>query len=165
MKYGLAGAGLAVMLLIILYYANKHPLLVPVIYDYRILLFAILIFFSIKEFKDYYNAKTLHFWQGMAIGLTCYVTVALVAAIAVYIIGLMEPLFLSSYISTMTRQLQDNKDLFVESISAEVYDDALKNLPSTTMSDLAVDYFLKSMPIGLFLTIIISVILRKQPKP
>ena len=38
-------------------------------------------------------------------------------------------------------------------------------LPFTSSFDLAVDYFWKTIMIGIFLNIILAVVLRKQPKP
>ena len=114
LKYGAAGAVLAIILLVILYFANRHPLLIPIIYDYRILLFGILIFFSLKEFRDYHNGGVLHFWQAMAAGIMCYMTVAVVAGIFILVLGMVEPNFVDSYVKIALSDLESNKELFVE---------------------------------------------------
>jgi hypothetical protein len=57
--------------------------------------------------------------------------------------------------------LNENKDALIESINEQAYIDALNGVEETTPMDLAIDDFLKKSIIGLFLTIIIAVILRK----
>ena len=70
--------------------------------------------------------------------------------------------FLTEYIRISTGQLVTNKDLFIETIGEKTYTETLAQLPATQPIHLAVDYLLKSIPIGLFLTIILSVLLRRK---
>jgi hypothetical protein len=72
--------------------------------------------------------------------------------------------FLSSYVEKLMTQFRDNEKVIVENVGQEAYQQQLVKLPLSSAADLSADYFLKSMIIGLFLTIIISVILRRQPK-
>ena len=165
LKYGFFGGLLGVLVMAFLFYfGTNHPQLFPVFLDFRILLFAVFVFFSIKEFRDYRQNGVLHFWQGMIIGMTCYMTIALIISIFIGVYGTVEPEYTERYISEITTVLTENKDQVIEKVGKENYDRQLEALPFTTVSDLAVDYLLKSMFIGLFLTIIISVILRNQPK-
>ena len=164
LKYGFFSALLLCVVLVSLYYTDKHPLLIPVIYDVRILLLALFIFFAIKDFRDNKNGGEAHFWQGMIIGLLVAIFLGMFTAFGIMLFGVIEQDFLSSYIELTMSQLTSNKDLFIESIGVEVYEKNLQNLPSTTLSDLALDYYLKTVAIGLFLTIIISIILRRQTK-
>ena len=165
LKYMAFGSLLSILLILALFYAQRHPLLMPPILDFRILIFGVFIFFSLKEFRDYLNGGILYFWQGMSVGMLCYLGMALLGSLFILIFGWIEPGFLDSYIIIATSQLESNKEQFLEAIGKEAYNTALAELPLTTVTDLAVDYFLKSIPVGLFLTIIIAVILRRQPKP
>ena len=165
LKYMAFGSLLSILLIVILYYAQRHPLLMPPILDFRILIFGVFIFFSLREFRDYLNGGVLYFWQGMSIGMLCYLGMALVGSLFILIFGWIVPGFLDSYLIIATSQLEANKEQFLEAIGEKAYNAALAELPLTTVTDLAVDYFLKSIPLGLFLTIIIAVILRRQPKP
>lgn len=164
LKYGFFMALLLGAVFVGLFYAGRHPLLIPIIYDVRILLLAIFIFFSIKEFRDYRNGGVLHFWQGMLIGLVIIFVVGLLMMIIILTFGALEENLLSRYLTEMTIQLTENKEDFLEAIGEEAYQNAFRKLPSTTLGDLALDYYLKSFGIGLFLTIIISIILRRQIK-
>ncbi len=165
LKYGFFGGllGIAVMG-ILFYFGTNHPQLFPVFLDFRILLFAVFVFFSIKEFKDYYQAGILHFWQGMIVGITCYLTISLVISLGIAIFGSVESEYVGRYVSEITAVLEENREALIEKVGEESYRTQMETLPFTSIYDLAIDYMLKSMFIGLFLTIIISVILRRQPK-
>ena len=162
-KYGLIGSLMIILGLIVLFYLGRHPLLLNPILDARIPLYALIIFISFKIFKEQYNGGIMHFWQGMAIGMLAYTLMATSAALFIYIISKVNSSnFLTEYIRISTGQLVTNKDLFIETIGEKTYTETLAQLPSTQPIHLAVDYLLKSMPIGLFLTIILSVLLRKK---
>lgn len=165
LKYGIFMAMLLGAVFIGLFYVGRHPLLIPVIYDVRILLLAIFIFFAVKEFRDYHNNGSLHFWQGMLVGLVLTITAGFLMMIIILAFGAVEDNLLFNYLTEMEAQLADNKEEFLEAIGEEAYQNTLRSLPSTTLGDLALDYYLKSFGIGFFLTIIISIILRRQLKP
>ena len=165
LKYAFFGGILAFsVLLILFYFGNSHPQLLPIFMDFRIILFGLFIFFSIKEFKEVENGGTLHFWQGMAVGIICYVGISWLASLGIMGLGKVDEAYVQGYVNEMTTVLTDNEAAVREKVGDEAYDAQVEALPSTTIFALAFDYFLKSMFIGLFLTIIISVILRKQPK-
>jgi hypothetical protein len=163
LKYGFFAGLLAFALVMILFYlGNTHPQLYPIFLDFRILLFGLFIYFSIREFKVMANNGTLHFWQGMVIGILCYVTAAWIASVALVALGKLDASYVANYVNETSELLIQNKEGIVEKVGQAQYDAQLNVLPSTTIFALAFDYFLKSMLMGLFLTIIISVILRKQ---
>ena len=165
LKYGFFGAVLALIVMAVLFYfGTNHPQLFPVFLDFRILLFAVFVFFSIKEFKDIHNGGILHFWQGMIIGIVCYMTISLLVAVGIWIYGSAENEYVDRYVREISAVLESNREAIIEKVGQAAYDLQLETLPFTTISDLAVDYLLKSMFIGLLLTIIISVIFRRQPK-
>lgn len=139
-------------------------MIIPIIYDIRIFLLALFIFFAAKEYRDVKNQGVMHFWQGMLIGLLVAMILGFCAAIFILLFGAAEERFLSSYVFQLTENLVNNKDKFLDAIGEQTYANTIKNLPLTGLTDLAMDYYFKSVVIGLFLTIIISIILRRQPK-
>jgi Protein of unknown function (DUF4199) len=162
-KYGFIGSLLIIFGMILMFYLNRHPLLLNPILDTRIPVYALIIFISFKVFKDQYNYGIMHFWQGMAIGMIAYIVMALSAALFIYIFSEFSSTnFLSEYIRIATGQLVSNRDLFIETIGEKTYTDTLAQLPATRSIHIAIDYLLKSMPIGLFLTLILSVLLRNK---
>ena len=160
LKYGVLGGILAGILVFTLYYIGRFPY-VPV---ERTVLFAIFIFFAVKELRDYRLGGSLFFWQGLAAGIICYVTMALVAAFMIWLWGQWDDAYVNHYVTMVSNQLETNREEIEKQVGKEDLALQLEKLPSTTISDLALDYVLKSMFIGIFLTIVISVILRRQPK-
>ena len=164
-KYG-AIAGLVLITgLIVIYLAGKHPLLINILFDLRILVFILFIFVALKEFKDDRNQGILHFWQGLYAGIIVYITAAMVASLLLWAFaGWIEPDFVASFISQSLSNLEGNKEIIIQSLGEDKYNSAVSGIPSTTAGNLAFDYFLKSMPIGFILTLIISIIMRNKIK-
>lgn len=162
-KYGLISAAALILGLVIIYYAGKHPLLINIVFDLRILIFALFIFIGIREYKQDYNSGMLHFWQGLSIGLILYISAALITSLFIWIFaGWLDVDFLSSFITTSMETLEINKQVIIESLGERNFNAAMEGLPTTTAGNLAFDYFLKSMPIGFILTIVISMLLRRR---
>lgn len=150
--------------IVVFYYIGRHPMLISLLFDFRILLFGIFIFFGIKEYKDRYSLGVFHFWQGLSIGILIYVTMSFIASLFIWVFGeFIEPQFVSTYIEMSTEQLLNQEEVLKETVGEERFNSAMESLPKTRSIDLSFDYFLKSMPIGLFLTLILSILTRTQP--
>jgi hypothetical protein len=160
-RYGLLGGVIGCMAIAVLYYMGRHPFLLPVIFDFRIIIFAVFIFFSLKEIRDYYQGGVLFFWQGMVGSYALIITSALIGSVFTFAFAKWNAYFLSSYIEKLQQQMLGYKEDIIKSVGPDAYRQQLAKLPVTSPADLAGDYFLKSLIIGLFLAIIISVILRK----
>ena len=162
-RYGGIAAILSIILFLILFYSGQNPLLIPPFLDFRILLFPIFLVYSIRDYKENYNGGFLHFWQGFSIGMLVILIIAIIMALFILIFGSwIEPDFVSNFIKTSIDQIKSAKENISSAIGEKELTTVLEILPSTTLFDLALDYFLKSLPYGLFLTIIISLILRKK---
>ena len=163
-KYGSIGSLITFVALVSLYYLGRHPLLIPIAFDLRIIVFALFIIVAIREFRNESNAGVLHFWQGLAIGIATYVLIAFIVSLALWIFaGMVDPGFVSDYIQLSVERLEGNRDVFLETIGEERLNKALEALPATSAGDLAFDYFLKSLPIGFILTLVITLFFRRQP--
>jgi len=164
-RFGVIGGVIGCIVIASLYYMGRHPFLLPVIFDFRIIIFSVFIFLSLKEVRDYYQQGVLFFWQGM-IGSYIFVgTSAVIGSVFTWCMAKWDTHFLPLYIEKLQQQMLTNQKQLVESVGSEAYQQQLTKLPGTSELDMAGDYFLKSLIIGLFLTIIISVILRKQTQP
>src|SRR5688572_15897070 len=163
-RYG-AGAGiLAFMLLLVMYYVGPHPLLTSPFLDFRILLFGIFIFFTLKEFRDYYHKGILYFWQAMLGGWTVILIATIATSFLLWLFGTWDNGFVDSYIAQAITYLKSFPQQDVDRIGKEIYDRNLKALPATNIFDLIQTYFMQGIVIGFFVNIILSVILRRQPK-
>jgi hypothetical protein len=160
LKYGAIGGAMIAGLFLIFYFFGKNPLIEIKYIDIPFL--AIFIFFSLKEFRDRYNDRELHFWQGVSGGVLTYLTIAMISAFFILVLTvLIDPGITTNYIESRVALLNENKQTLIDSIDEQAYFDALEGVKKTTPLDLAFDDFLKKSIIGLFLTIIIAVILRK----
>jgi hypothetical protein len=155
---------LGFVLLIILYYIGRHPFLVPVFFDFRVPLFGIFIFFILRELRDYYFGGLLFFWQGLIASGLFIITFALVSSTLLWIFAINVPGFVIQYVELATNQLRSFPKETIDQIGRDVYDKNMALLPQTKGFDLALLYFIQCFGIGLFVSIILSVILRRQPK-
>ncbi|MBS1485952.1 MAG: DUF4199 domain-containing protein [Bacteroidetes bacterium] len=161
-RFGLVAGMLGSLVVWVLYYMGKHPFLIPILMDFRIVIYAIFIFMALKIVRDNYLQGTLFFWQGMVGSYVFLITAGLVGALATLGLAFWQKDFLMSYIRSTQMQMTHFKKEFVDNIGSAAYEQQMGQLTNTSAFALASDYFLKSLFIGLFLTIIISVILRKQ---
>lgn len=161
-KFGLIGSLMNIIALLVLFYIGKHPLLLNPVLDARWPLYGLFVFASLRVLKDQ-NGRILHFWQGMLLGFLVYLIMAQMTAAFIAVFGSIDSThFLSSYIAIAQEQILANKAALIENIGEKAVDNALKSLPNTTANNLAFDYFLKSMPIGLILTLILSIVMRRK---
>lgn len=164
LRFGLIGGVLGFGILVVLYFVGTHPILIPVYLDFRILLLSVFIIFCLKELRDYYFNGLLYFWQGMIASFILTATYALVAAALLLLMGSVFPEFVASYVDQSLALLHAYPPEVMERIGKETFDLMLATLPKTTAFDLASMYFWRCFIIGLFVSIIISVILRRQPQ-
>lgn len=164
-RYGLIGSIIGTVLVIILYYIGRHPFLIPVFFDFRIILFSIFIFFSLKEFREYHHQGILHFWQGMMMSMIFTLLFATMTSFLIWMFATWKPEFVSEFV----KLFQERSRAFpppqlIEQVGKETYEHNLETLSATRPLDMAKLYFKQSIVISLFLSVIISVILRRQPK-
>lgn len=163
-RNGLIAAVLAFMLLLALYYMGKHPFLFPIYFDFRLILLSVFLVMTLKEFRDDFQEGILYFGQGMIGSFVFTLVYALVVSAFIWGFCLIVPAFLTSYIDTAIAQLTSIEPAVIEQLGKEVFDQNVNKLPGTKGSDLALDYAGKTFIISFFISIIISVILRSQPK-
>jgi len=162
--YGLMAGVLGGAICIALYYIGKHPLLFPIYFDFRIVLFGLFMFFTLKEYRDHYMGGVLYFWQGVIMCVLMVTVFAIIAGLILYGFGKFEPKYVTSFITLYTDQVKNFPKEVVDGIGKENIDRNLEALKSTNSYELAKNYFSQSYFLSFFLTIILSVILRKQPK-
>jgi hypothetical protein len=164
LTYGAVAGFLGGLLVIGLFYIKPHPFLIPVYFDYRIFIFAVFLFFTLKELREVHYSGIFYFWQGLISSLIFVWVFALIASSVIWMFSLIVPEFVQSYVRFSIQQLKGMPQDIIEKVGKEVYDRNLELLPSTNGFDLALLYFGQSFLIGLFISIILSVIFRRQPK-
>jgi hypothetical protein len=105
-RNGLIAGVLGFALLIALYYMGKHPFLFPIYFDFRLILLAVFMVMTLKEFRDDFQEGILYFGQAMMSSFVFTAVFALVASLLIWLFCLIVPEFLTNYITTATEQLK-----------------------------------------------------------
>jgi hypothetical protein len=164
-RYGLiAGILCGVLLMATYYLMERHPLMVSPFMDYRVILFGVFIFFSLREFREVHQNGALYFSQGMLGSFIFILVAATMSSVLLWIFCSFETNFIPSYAKAMADYLHTFEAEDIERIGKEVFESTIKQLPLTTSKQIAGKYFIQSIMIGFFVSIIISVILRKESK-
>jgi hypothetical protein len=163
-RYGFLAGITGWILLLVLYYIGRHPVMIPVYMDFRIILFVVFIFFSLREIRDYYQNGILYFSQGILASFLFTACYGVLASFLLFIFMHFEPDFLADYIRLSIETVKSLPAATIEKIGKDAYNRNLELLPHTDISDLTLLYFFQSFLISLFISIILSVILRRQPK-
>ena len=161
-KFGLIGGLLAAILFVILYAADQNPLLSTKKIPFGIILIPLLVYFSIREFRDYSNGGELRFWQGLVIGFVNYLIIALISAVFVLaFLSYYDRAILQELINFNVLNFERNQAGFIETFDQATYDKVLADIRETTVHHIALDDFTRKMLIGFISTFIISIFLRK----
>ncbi len=163
-KYGLICGVLSVFAYYVQLVTGMNPVMNLNSFFIDLIIFFGFIFFANKEFKDYKNSGFLHFWQGMTIGLIIIFTSAVIFSVFSATYYHVNPEVLTEYIQNAVQFLEGKKELLLERESEAAYHQRLKDLKSTTISDVVITDFFKKVGVGFLVTPVIAVLLRKQSK-
>ena len=163
-RYGLIGGVIAFVLVVIMFYLGRHPLIVSPYLDFRLLLFGIFVFFALKEFRDYDQGGVLYFAQAMLGGFIVIFTLTILASLLIWVFGSVEHKFVTEYIEQVTVYVKGFSQEDIEALGKDVYERNLAALPSTNIGTLASTYFIHGLVLGFFVNIVLSVVVRRQPK-
>lgn len=162
LRYGLVSGGLSAALFFAVTSFGENPLIVNKWFDY--FLIPALVFAGVREFRIYYNAGSLQFWQGASVGFIVYVTIALVFAvvIGVYLSSYGQP-WVTDYVRNRVALVEENREEFSEELGEETYLRVLTEVQATTTTDLILDDVFRKLMIGVFVTLIIAMVQRRSP--
>jgi hypothetical protein len=119
-RYGTVGGILAFVLLLTMFYLGRHPLITSPFLDFRVLLFGIFIFFTLKEFRDYEQDGVLYFAQAMIGGLTVIMIMTTVTSIMLQIFGSIEKDFVTTYIDQVTAYVKSFSQEDIARVGKEI---------------------------------------------
>ena len=162
LRYGLVSGVLTVVLFFAVTFFGENPLIVNKWFDY--FLMPTLVLAGVREFRIYYNARMLQFWQGASVGFVIYVTTALVfaAVIGLYLATYGQP-WVTDYVRNRVALVEENQDEFTEELGEETYQRVLTEVQATTTTDLILDDVFRKLMIGVFVTLIVAMVQRRTP--
>jgi hypothetical protein len=106
----------------------------------------------------------LYFWQGLMASSIFVSTFAILVSTGMYVFALFVPELLELYIKEMLEMAKAMPKEVIEQIGKDVYERNLLALPATNEFKMSLKYFGQSLIIGTIISIILSVVLRRQPK-
>ena len=160
-QFGALGGILSFSSFFILSLLNEDPTNLNLVFGYLITPFAV--YLAIRFFKEYKNDGFLSFAEGMTIGAVTYVLLALLSTIGIWLILESAPELFSAIQQAKGAVLEASKVAIVAQVGQESFDLTEINIQKMNPFDVALnDGIWKIIP-GMFFSIIISIILRKNP--
>jgi len=143
---------------------NSNPLIDLSHLLFDLILFGLFIFFAEKEYKTYHGQGVFHFWQGMTMGFIVYTvaTILFVGALIIYFQFSEDAV--RNYQEAATHFLNERAEMYREQFGEAGLQEQMDEIRDVTMWDLVQSSALKKILAGFFITPVISIILRKQPK-
>ncbi|MFY0605065.1 MAG: DUF4199 domain-containing protein [Cyclobacteriaceae bacterium] len=143
---------------------DSNPLIDVSHLIFDLLILGLFIFFGQKEFKSYHAGQYFHFWQGMTIGFLIYTVATFIFSALFLIYFEVSTEALVNYKAEALEFLSSKKEFYTEEFGSEGFQQQMDSINQITASDLAISATVKKLLAGFFITPVISIILRKQPK-
>jgi hypothetical protein len=160
-QFGLLGGLLSCAAFLVLSFFYSDPSNLTLLFGYVIC--PIAIFLSVKFFKEDQNSGYLSFSEGMTVGFVTYMLIALVSILGIWIFLSISPETFELITIAKFEVLEKGKETIVAQVGQNSYDATYESLKEMSKFDIALnDGIWKIIP-GLFFTIIISIIFRKNP--
>lgn len=161
-QFGGLGGVFSVFSFILLTWLNPDPTNLNLVFGY--LITPIAIFLAIKYFKEYSNEGLLSFSEGMTVGFVTYVLLGLISGLGIWFILLISSDLFDKIQLSKLEVLSDNSEMIISQVGKESFQTTLLSIQEMVPIDVALNDTLWKIIPGLFFTIIISIILRKQTK-
>lgn len=160
-QFGALGGILSVIAFFILSFFYEDPTNLTLLFGYVIS--PISIFLAIKFFKEYSNNGYLSFAEGMSVGFVAYVLIALVSAFGIWVILSISPELFEQIKLSKFDVLEKGKETIISQVGENSFEATVASIKEMSKLDVAVNDGLWKIIPGLFFSIIISIILRKNP--
>jgi hypothetical protein len=159
-KFGLVGGLFSVFAFVLLSFLKSDPTNLSLIFGYVISPFAL--FLAIKFFKEYSNRGLLSFSEGMSVGFVTYCLIAIISGLGVLIYLNLSPELFEEIKNSKLEVLLKNQDTITQEMGLNSYESTLSYVKQMSKMDIAFNEGIWKIIPGLFFTIIISIILRKN---
>lgn len=161
-QFGSLGGVFSIFSFILLTWLNPDPTNLNLVFGY--LITPIAIFLAIKYFKEYSNKGLISFSEGMTVGFVTYVLLGLISGLGIWFILLISSDLFNKIQLSKLEVLSDNSEMIISQVGEQSFQTTLQSIQEMVPIDIALNDTLWKIIPGLFFTIIISIILRKQTK-
>ena len=160
-KFGLIGSAVHIGIFLVHYFSGGNPFVDMYMMDIFIL--PVFLYFGVREFRDYHNARQLEFWQGMTLGLVLYVLLALLTAgFGFVFIEALDTDLVASYQQERINNLLENKESIISRMGTDKFNEAIFHAKKVTSKSIALDNLLKRIGMGFLLTSVISIVMKRK---
>lgn len=160
-QFGALAGVLSILAFFVLSFFYNDPTTLSLLFGYVIS--PIALYLSIKFFKSDQNNGYLSFSEGMTVGFVTYSLIAIISAIGIWLFLLISPETFNLIYDAKFEALEKGKEMIISQVGEISYETTFESLKEMSKLDIALnDGIWKIIP-GLFFTIIISIILRKNP--
>jgi len=160
-KFGGIAGVLSVIAFIVLSFLYPDPTNLNLVFGYVIT--PVAIFLAIKFYKEYSNNGYLSFAEGMSVGFVAYMLEAIISLVGIWLVLLVHPDLFDRISDSKLAVLSNSKETIVAQVGESSFDLTLESIRNMVPWDIALNDALWKIIPGLFFTIILSIILRKNP--
>lgn len=121
------------------------------------------VFLSIKFFKDGSNDGFLSFSEGMTVGFVTYLILGLLSTFGIWLILNFSPELFDAIKAQKLSVLAESKETIVSQVGAGSFQSTEASMKTMSAWDVALNDGLWKIVPGMFFSIVISIIFRKNP--
>ncbi|MBN3584554.1 DUF4199 domain-containing protein [Algoriphagus aestuarii] len=159
--FGILGGVLGLISFFALSFLKEDPTTLNLIFGYVIV--PISVFLALKYFKDYGNQGYLSFAEGMSVGFVTYMFIAAISFSGIWLVLSVDSSLFEIIKSSKMNTLAESKESIVSQVGENSFQATMESVGNMVKSDIALNDAIWKIVPGLFFTIIISIILRKNP--
>ena len=158
-KFGSLGGLFSLISFLFLSWLYGDPTNLNLVFGYIIV--PVVIFLSVKFFKEYSNGGMLSFSEGMSVGFVAYMILGVISGLGIWIALLISDDLFQSILIEKIQILTESRDMIISQVGENSFNKTKESIQDMTKFDVALNDTLWKIIPGLFFTIIISIILRK----
>ena len=160
-QFGTLGGVLSIVSFYILSFLYPDPTNLNLLFGY--VLVPVAVFLSIKYFKDYANAGFLSFSEGMTVGFVTYTLLGILSVFGIWLILNFSHELFETIKESKLQVLLASKETIVSQLGEKSFLTTEENMNGMSPWDVALNDGLWKIVPGMFFSIIISIIFRKNP--
>lgn len=160
-KFGTLGGLLSMSSFYFLSFLNPDPTNLNLIFGY--FLIPVSLYLSIKFFKDYTNGGFLSFAEGMTVGFVTYAIIGVLSTLGIWVVLQLSPDLFEVIKAQKIELLAENKELIISQVGENSFVATVVSMQGLTPWNVSLNDGLWKIIPGMFFSIIISIILRKNP--
>ncbi len=160
-RYGAVSAFLLLIFLITMFYTGRHPFLINLFLDPRFPVLGVMIFVGLRELRDYHLGGTLYFAQGMGTSFLLTFVCAVLCWAGLLVFATFDTRFVSEFITQATEQTRAFTPEDIQRIGKEAFDQSLRELQKADKFFMARRYFVQTFIISFFVSVIVTVVVRR----